>query len=213
MTFVSIAGNIGSGKTTLAKKIAERFGYRLFVESTESPLWSKFYKDVENGVKPSEYAFLLQEHYLFSRAATHLDMQYFDGSSVQDRTIYEDRGIFARHLHDLGFISDEKYGDYLNDFDVCTKSLRQPDLLVILHASVGTLRKRIKQRLEMDKGRETERQLINPKSTYLEELGFLYMNFMNDYDGKNIIIPTTDLNFVDNPGHLEIVLDMIKRKI
>lgn len=213
MTFISIAGNIGSGKSTLAKKIAERFGYRLFIESTESPLWRKFYRDLNNDVKPSEYAYLLQEHYLFTRAATHMDMQHFDGHSVQDRTIYEDSDIFARQLHNSGFISDEKYERYLEDFDVCTRDLRKPDLLVILHASVGTLRKRIRQRLEADKGREDEIKLIDPTNPYLEQLGLLYMYFMNEYKGNKVIIPTTDLNFVDNPNHLEIVLDMIKRKI
>lgn len=213
MTFISIAGNIGSGKSTLAKKIARRFRYRLFSESTESPLWTKFYKDIENEVRPSENAYLLQKHYLLSRSATHLDMQHFDGNSVQDRTIYEDRDIFANHLHTSGFISDQRYRQYLNNFEMSTAELRKPDLLIILHSSVGTLRERIKQRLEKDPGRETERQLLVPGNTYLEELGRLYRHFMNYYDGRKLIIPTTDLNFVDNPSHLEEVLGMIREKI
>nr|MBA4405035.1 hypothetical protein [Nanoarchaeum sp.] len=213
VTFISIAGNIGSGKSTLARQVAERFGYRLFVESTESPLWTKFYKDVENEVKPSEYAYLLQKHYLLSRSATQLDMQHFDGNSVQDRTIYEDREIFAKHLHNAGFISDSRYGQYLDNFEMSTAELKKPDLLIILHASVGTLRRRIEQRLEKDPGRETERQLLDPNNTYLEDLGRLYRHFMNDYDGKKLIIPTTDLNFVENQNHLEEVLDMIREKI
>jgi deoxyadenosine/deoxycytidine kinase len=213
MVFIAVVGNIGVGKSTLVKKIAERFGFRLFIEKADSPLLAKFYKDMEKGVKPSENAYLLQLHYLLIRATMHLDMQHYEGDSVQDRTIYEDATIFAKHQYELGFISNKRYKDYLDIFEKCVKSLREPDLLIFLTAPVDVLKERIKKRLKEDKSRVSEKPLLNPKNNYLKDLNESYFHFMNNYGGEKILIPSSDFNFVDNPRDLEIVLDKIREKI
>lgn len=213
MVFIAVVGNIGVGKSTLVKKISERFGFRLFIEKVDSPLLAKFYNDMKKGVKPSENAYLLQLHYLLIRATMHLDMQHYEGDSVQDRTIYEDATIFAKHQYELGFISNKMYKDYLDIFEKCVKSLREPDLLIFLTAPISVLKERIKKRLEQDPGRDSEKPLLSPKNTYLKELNELYFHFMNNYKGEKIIIPTTDFNFVDDPRALEVVLDKISEKI
>ena len=138
--FVSVSGNIGVGKTTLAKLISKELNFKLHEEKVDNSILDKFYKDIENNVKPSDYAFYLQKYFLFTRAAAHMDMQFADENSIQDRSIYEDRYVFANHLNAEGFISDEHYDEYLDNFAIGYGGLKEPDLLIHLKASPKVLR-------------------------------------------------------------------------
>lgn len=159
--FVGIAGNIGVGKTTLTKLIADRFNWEPFFESViDNPYLDDFYTDMER------WSFNLQVYFLSKRFQTHREMIQGDYSAVQDRTIYEDAEIFAFNLHQMGKMNRRDYENYRELFTVMTSFLREPDLIIYLRASTDTLISRIRQR-----GREYERS-ISPE--YLHQLNVAY---------------------------------------
>ncbi len=206
--FVSVVGSIGVGKTTLAKLMAERSRFKLFEENADNSVLSKFYQDIQNNVKPSEFAFLIQKFFLFSRAAAHMDIQFSDENCVQERIIYEDREVFAVHLNKSGFISDERFEEYKQNFGICSKGLNNPDLFIYLKASPNALRERIRLR-----GRDSEIQLLDPNNPYLEELQLLYDKMISKYTGKILVIDSEKYNFYTNEGDKEAVLKLIEETL
>ncbi len=198
---VLVAGNIGSGKTSLTERIGARLGWRTAYESvSDNPYLPDFYADM------SQWSFHLQVFFLGHRAQQHLDMARDPRSAIVDRSIYEDAYIFARALHDMGNISERDYQTYRIVFDQIVQTLPPPSLLVYLNAPVTVLVERIRQR-----GRSMESS-IDP--AYLNRLERYYEDWMQSFDLCPVLtIRTDDLDFVHTPKHLDLVVKRIQEKL
>ncbi len=192
--YVAIAGNIGSGKSSLTRVLSDYFKWEAFYERVDdNPYLADFYNDMKR------WAFNLQIFFLSSRFRHQQEIERLPYSVVQDRTIYEDAEIFARNLHDMGLMSTRDYENYTALFSLMTSFLQPPDLLVYLRASVPTLVRQIQQR-----GRPYEASI---RIDYLERLNELYEDWIERYDlGSKLIIDTDDLDFVnEEPDRFEII--------
>ncbi|MBR2061387.1 MAG: deoxynucleoside kinase, partial [Tidjanibacter sp.] len=131
--YIAIAGNIGSGKTSLTQLLAQRFNARAYYEDIDNPYIGDFYDDM------SRWSFNFQIYFLASRIKQTKDMLAGEGSVIQDRTIYEDAHIFAGNLHQMGLMSSRDFGTYMKIFELTKGLVPEPDLLIYLKASVPTL--------------------------------------------------------------------------
>jgi deoxyadenosine/deoxycytidine kinase len=199
--FILVAGNIGSGKTSLTERIGERLGYRTAFESVvDNPYLPDFYADMK------EWSFHLQVFFLGHRAQQHLEMFEDPRSAIIDRSIYEDAYIFARALHSMGNITERDYSTYRLVFDLVVKTLPLPSLLIYLQAPVNILVERIKKR-----GREIESS-IDPD--YLALLESFYEDWINNFDLCPVLtLRTDDLDFVHKSKHLDLVVSKINEKL
>ncbi len=200
-TFVTIAGNIGSGKSSLTKLIAEKFGWVPYFESvTDNPYLKDFYDDMKR------WSFNLQIYFLAHRFKIHKEITNLGKPVIQDRSIYEDVEIFARNLYNLGRMSERDYKTYSSLFREMASYLKSPDLLIYLKADVETLIKQIKIR-----GRDFEK---NIERTYLTELNTSYDEWISRYEyGKYIIIESDTLDFVNSETDLQYIGDLIKKEL
>ena len=165
--YVAIAGNIGSGKTTLTEILTKRYGAKAYYEETDNPYIGDFYNNM------SRWAFQLQISFLGSRIRQTMDMLAMKEENVfQDRTIYEDAHIFASNLHEMGLISSRDFATYMRIFDLTTNLIPQPDVLIYLRASIPTLVAQIKRR-----GRAYE---MNIDEQYLSRLNERYEDWINN---------------------------------
>lgn len=199
--FIGIAGNIGSGKSSLTTRLAKNFQFMPYFESVDNnPYLEDFYKDM------SRWSFHLQVYFLSSRFNQQNQIEKANQSMVMDRTIYEDAEIFARNLNQMGFLDDRDYKNYVALYEEMTSFLKVPDLLVYLRASVPTLVRQIQQR-----GRSYESSI---SIDYLEKLNELYEDWVNRYDkGPKLIIETDDLDFVKNEEDLGKILNLIDQRL
>ena len=138
--YIAIAGNIGSGKTSLTQLLAQRFNARAYYEDIDNPYIGDFYDDM------NRWSFNFQIYFLASRIKQTKDMLAGEGNVIQDRTIYEDAHIFAGNLHQMGLMSSRDFGTYMRIFDLTNGLVPQPDLLIYLKASVPTLVSQILKR-------------------------------------------------------------------
>lgn len=199
--FISVAGNIGSGKSSLTSLLAERFKWMPYYESVaDNPYLSDFYADM------SRWSFNLQIYFLSHRFKTHKELTERPESVIQDRSIYEDVEIFAKNLHKLGKMSDRDYDTYKSLFADMTSYLKPPDVLVYLQASIPTLINQIKKR-----GRDFEKDIdIN----YLEELNDSYEEWITAYNhGKVIIVNKDKLDFVHSHNDFNFIIDKIEKDL
>jgi deoxyadenosine/deoxycytidine kinase len=199
--FISVAGNIGSGKSSLTGLLAEKFKWMPFYESVaDNPYLSEFYADM------TRWSFNLQIYFLAHRFKIHKDLTERPGSVIQDRSIYEDVEIFAKNLHKLGKMSDRDYETYSNLFADMTSYLKPPDVLVYLQASIPTLINQIKVR-----GRDFEKD-IDVK--YIEELNESYEEWIKNYNlGKVIIINKDNLDFVHSHNDFHYIIEQIEKDL
>ncbi|MCG8385632.1 MAG: deoxynucleoside kinase [Cytophagales bacterium] len=198
---VAICGNIGSGKTTLAKLIAKHYGWYAELESVENnPYLADFYEDMKR------WAFHLQIYFLNSRFNQIKRIRESDVSTVQDRTIYEDAYIFAANLHKSSFLNDRDYASYLTLFESMIQYVEPPDLLVYLKADIPRLVSQIEKR-----GRSYENAI---RLDYLKNLNQHYSEWIQTYkEGKLLIIDMNQLDFVNNQEHLSYVMQRIDAEI
>jgi deoxyadenosine/deoxycytidine kinase len=196
--FISVAGNIGSGKSSLTKMIADNLGWLPYFESVQNnPYLKDFYKDMKR------WSFQLQVYFLSHRFQVHKNIIASKKSVIQDRSIYEDVEIFARNLYLMGRMEKRDYENYRNLFYEMTYYLQAPDLIVYLKAEVNTLMKQIRLR-----GRDFEKSI---EPAYLARLNRSYNKWVKSYKaGRVIIIETDELDFVHNPEHFMLVLNKIK---
>ncbi len=194
---IAIAGNIGAGKTTLTEMLAKHFKWEPHFESVETnPYLEDFYKDMRR------WSFHLQVYFLNSRFRQILDIRKSGKDIIQDRTIYEDRFIFAANLYEMGLMSKRDYDNYTSLFDLMELLVTPPDLLIYLRASIPTLVKQIHTR-----GRDYEKAI---NIDYLSKLNEKYENWIRSYDkGKLLIINMDDLDIVSRPEDLGYVIEKV----
>lgn len=198
---ILVAGNIGSGKTSLTERIGARLGWRTAFESvSDNPYLPDFYKDMRL------WSFHLQVFFLGHRARQHLEMLADPRSAIIDRSIYEDAYIFARALHTMGNLSERDFNAYRQVFDLVIQNLPAPSLLVYLKAPVEVLLRRIQER-----ARNIETGI---SADYLALLDSFYDDWMQTFDLCPVLtIRTDDLDFVHKPRHLDTVVRRIQEKL
>ncbi len=198
---IAIAGNIGSGKTTLTKLLAKHFGWDPHYEDVDTnPYLNSFYEDMQR------WSFNLQIYFLNSRFRQVIDIRNSGKTVVQDRTIYEDAFIFAPNLHSMNLMSTRDFENYRSLFDLMSKFIQPPDLLIYLRASVPTLVSQIQKR-----GREYENSI---RLDYLKNLNDMYEEWINGYQyGKLLIIDADTLKVNENPEDLGQVIDNINAQL
>ena len=131
---IAIAGNIGSGKTTLTKLLAKRYGWTPRFESVDdNPYLADFYSDMKR------WAFNLQVYFLNRRFKEVVEISKSDDIIIQDRTIFEDAKIFAPNLHEQGNMSDRDFANYSDLFDLMASLVRLPDLMIYIRSSTSRL--------------------------------------------------------------------------
>ena len=181
--YVAIAGNIGAGKSSLTRLLADYFGWEPFFERVDdNPYLADFYDDM------NRWSFNLQVFFLSSRFNHQKAIEESATSVVQDRSIYEDVEIFARNLHEMNLLDARDYENYAALFEVMTAYLQPPDLLVYLRADVPTLVRQIQAR-----GRSFETGI---RIDYLERLNTLYEDWIDRYPYPKLIVETDALDFV-----------------
>jgi deoxyadenosine/deoxycytidine kinase len=200
LKFISIAGNIGAGKSSLTELLAKHFGWEPFYESVDdNPYLSDFYEDMRR------WSFNLQIYFLSSRFRHQKEMLEREGRFVQDRTIYEDVEIFAKNLHEMGLMSDRDFENYEALFREMTNYLQEPNLLIYIRAQVPTLVQQIQQR-----GRDYENTI---RIEYLERLNRLYEDWIQRYPHEKLIIDTDDLDFVNNKEDLGRIIELVEQRL
>jgi deoxyadenosine/deoxycytidine kinase len=198
---IAIAGNIGSGKTTLTSKLEKHYDWHAHYEDTdENPYLNDFYEDMQR------WSFNLQIYFLRSRFQQVIDIRKSGKNVIQDRTIYEDAYIFAPNLHAMGLMTTRDYNNYHDMFSMITEFIQPPDLLIYLRASVPTLVNQIQKR-----GREYENSI---RLDYLKRLNERYEAWISTYDvGKLLIIDVDNINFSEVPEDLGKIIQSIDAEI
>lgn len=198
---VIVAGNIGTGKTSLTERLGARLGWVTAFESVaDNPYLPDFYADMRS------WSFHLQIFFLGHRAQQYLDLVALPQSAILDRSIYEDAHIFARALHHMSNLSERDYLAYRRVFDLLVAHLPPPDLLIYLRAPVSVLMKRIRKRGRVIEGGIT--------AEYLSLLDSFYNEWIKTFDNCPVLtIRTDDLDFVHKPGHLDIVVQRIQDRL
>lgn len=196
--FIAIAGNIGAGKSTLTRMLAQSFGWQPFYEANaENPYLADFYSDMQR------WSFQSQIFFLSKRLEHHRQLVEYPGSVVQDRTVYEDAEIFARNLHEQGTLSERDWETYCNLYHAVSAFLPPPDLVIYLRAEVDTLLKHIEQR-----GRTFEQQIA---PDYVTRLNNLYHNWIEDWTACPVLVVSMDaMDFEHNPTHYERIVEQIR---
>ena len=197
---IAVAGNIGSGKTTLTGLLAKHFNWKPHYEEVEhNPYLDSFYEDMQR------WSFNIQIFFLNSRFRQVMDIRKSGEDVIQDRTIYEDAHIFAANLYSMGLMETRDFENYQSLFELMTKFLQPPDLLIYLRASVPTLIRHIAKR-----NREFEQSI---SISYLTNLNERYEKWIDGYkEGKLLIIDTDNLE-LENPEDLSTVVDRIEASL
>ena len=197
---IAIAGNIGSGKTTLTRMLAARYGWTPKYESDDfNPYLSDFYEDM------SRWSFNLQIYFLNKRFKDVVEISKTDDVIIQDRTIYEDARIFAPNLHDMGLMSSRDFETYSDLFDLMMSLVKMPDLLIYLKSSIPNLVSQIQKR-----GREYEKTI---RIDYLTGLNNKYENWIKDYKGHLLVIDADRYKFGNREEDFEAVTSMIDSEL
>ena len=197
---IAIAGNIGSGKTTLTRMLAARYGWTPKYESVDfNPYLSDFYEDM------SRWSFNLQSYFLNKRFKDVVEISKTDDVIIQDRTIYEDARIFAPNLHDMGLMSSRDFETYSDLFDLMMSLVKMPDLLIYLKSSIPNLVSQIQKR-----GREYEKTI---RIDYLTGLNNKYENWIKDYKGHLLVIDADRYKFGNKEEDFEAVTSMIDSEL
>ena len=198
---IAIAGNIGSGKTTLTGLLAKHFGWEPHYEDVDTnPYLNSFYEDMQR------WSFNLQIYFLNSRFRQVINIRTSGKTVIQDRTIYEDAHIFAPNLHSMSLMTTRDFNNYASLFELMSSFIESPDLLIYLRASVPTLVQQIQKR-----GREYESAI---RLDYLKGLNDRYEEWIGKYKlGKLLIVDVDILNIEDNPEDLGSVIDRINAEL
>jgi len=198
---IAIAGNIGSGKTTLAGLLSKHYGWEAHYEDVETnPYLNNFYEDMQR------WSFNLQIYFLNSRFRQIVDIRKSGKTVIQDRTIYEDAYIFAPNLHAMGLMSTRDFENYSSLFELMSSFIQPPDLLIYLKAGVPTLVNQIQKR-----GRDYENTI---RLDYLKRLNERYNEWIEGYThGKLLIVDVDNNKFSEKTTDLGEVIQKIDAEI
>jgi len=198
---IAIAGNIGSGKTTLTKMLAKRYGWKPRFESVDyNPYLEDYYQDIKRWSFPMEVFFLKE------RFKDLLEISRSDESVVQDRSIYEGVYVFTENNYAMGNLDDRDYETYMELFEDMTDAVQFPDLMIYLRASVSHLVSNIEKR-----GREYEQKM---PLDYLENLNKRYEEFIKEkYKGRVLTIDVDNLDYQHQPKDFGFITDKIDREL
>lgn len=197
---IAVAGNIGSGKTTLTRMLAKRYGWTPRYEPVDvNPYLADFYEDM------NRWSFNLQVYFLNKRFRDVVEISKTQDTIIQDRTIFEDARIFAPNLHAQGMMSDRDFDNYTDLFDLMISLVKLPDLMIYIRSTIPNLVAQIQKR-----GRDFEQSI---RLDYLEGLNALYEGWIAEYKGNLIIIDGDNIKFGDNPQDFQKVTDMIDAKL
>lgn len=201
MMHIAVAGNIGSGKTTLTRLLAKHYDWEPHYEALEdNPYISDFYEDMHR------WSFNLQIYFLNSRFNSIQRMRQANSSVIQDRTIYEDANIFAPNLHEMGLMTQRDFSTYLTLYDTLLSQYEHPDLMIYLRASVPKLVEQIRTR-----GRDYEE---NIRIDYLGRLNDYYERWIEQYShSPKLIVNIDECNFKDNPEQLGEVINRVHSQL
>ncbi len=198
---IAIAGNIGSGKTTLTGLLAKNFSWQPHYEDVDTnPYLPSFYEDMQR------WSFNLQIYFLNSRFRQIVDIRKSGKNVIQDRTIYEDANIFAPNLHTMNLMTTRDFENYQSLFELMSSFIQPPDLLIYLRADVPTLVRNIQKR-----GRDYEASI---RLDYLKSLNERYENWINDYtEGKLLIFDVDNINFQENAEDLGRIIEGVQANL
>ena len=198
---IAIAGNIGSGKTTLTRLLSKHFGWEAHYEDVDTnPYLNSFYEDMQR------WSFNLQIYFLNSRFRQILQIRESGKTVVQDRTIYEDAYIFAPNLHYMNLMTTREFENYVSLFELMSSLVQPPDLLIYLRASVPTLVNQIQKR-----GRDYEEAI---RLDYLKKLNERYESWISNYNhGKLLIFEVDDIDVEDRPEDLAMIIEKVNGQL
>ena len=198
---IAVAGNIGSGKTTLTKMLAHRYGWIPRFEPVDNnPYLADFYADMPR------WSFNLQVYFLNNRFRQVIDIRKRSKTVIQDRTIYEDAYIFAPNLHDMQLMATRDFENYASLFELMAQFLQAPDLLIYLHADTSTLVSQIQKR-----GREYEKTI---RLDYLQHLNERYEEWISNYKlGKLLIVDVNKIKFGERPEDFGTIIDKVDAEL
>jgi len=198
---IAIAGNIGAGKTSLAKMLSRHYGWDVQYEAVDTnPYLEDFYLDME------KWAFNLQIYFLENSFRQITKIRKSNKNVIQDRTFYENAHIFTKNLHDMGFLSDRDFNNYESIFHLMTSYVSAPDLLIYLRADVSRLVSQIAIR-----GRDYETTI---SIDYLSRLNEKYEKWIKNYkEGKLLIVDMNKIDFIKKPEDFGFIIENINKNI
>ena len=197
---IAVAGNIGSGKTTLTTMLAKRYGWLPRFEPVDNnPYLDDIYADMPR------WSFNLQVYFLNKRFKEVVEISKSKEVIIQDRTIFEDAKIFAPNLHEMGMMSDRDFDNYSDLFELMMSLVKLPDLMIYIRSTIPNIVSQIQKR-----GREFEKSI---RIDYLQGLNQRYEDWIKTYKGHLIIIDGDTCKFGDNMQDFQKVTDMIDAKL
>ncbi len=198
---IAVAGNIGSGKTTLTTLLSNHYGWEPKYESVDyNPYLIDFYKDMHR------WSFNLQVYFLNKRFEDIVAIRSSNAHYIQDRTIYEDAKIFAPNLHSMGLMDSRDFENYTALFNLMISLVKAPDLIIYLKSSIPNLVAQIQKR-----GREYESSI---RIDYLKGLNDRYEEWMEEYkDGPKLIVNVDELKFEERAADLNVIIDRIDAQL
>ena len=197
---IAIAGNIGSGKTTLTTMLAKRYGWSPHYEPVDNnPYLEDYYHDMKR------WSFNLQIYFLNKRFKDVVEISRSDKTIVQDRTSFEDACIFAPNLHDMGLMSDRDFDNYTDLFNLMISLVKLPDLMIYIRSSVPRLIGNIQKR-----GRSYEQTI---RIDYLKGLNDRYEEWIRNYKGRLIVVEGDNCDFLNNPRDFGRIADQIDAEL
>ena len=197
---IGIAGNIGSGKTTLTRMLSEHYGWTPKYEAvTYNPYLEDYYKDIKR------WSFNLEVYFLQQRFKDVLEIASSDDVIIQDRTIFEGVYIFVANNKAMGNLSDRDYETYMDLFKLMMSLVKAPDLLIYLRSSVPHLVSQIQKR-----GREYEKSI---ELDYLEGLNNRYEQWISEYPGRVLTLAADGLDFQNRPEDFALITDKIDAEL
>lgn len=197
---IGVAGNIGSGKTTLTRMLAGHYGWIPKYESvTFNPYLEDYYKDIPR------WSYNLETYFLAQRFRDLLEISKSDDVIIQDRTLFEGVHIFVRNNYEMGNLSERDYDTYMQLFDVMASMAGEPDLLIYLKSSIEHLVYQIQKR-----GREYEQSM---SLDYLAGLNERYEEWIASYKGRILIIDADNLDFESRPEDFALITDKIDAEL